>query len=214
MPTPPTPELPLAADTPTSSVTAAATTTILGGAVDPPAGQSRPNGQAVTRALLDAERQGKQQRRSILPEELLGTWQLRFTAPKKPTYKDGNPTANGFYIPGIARATLSFAQAPDYASGLSIQNQLQVGGIKLRFVGPARLLAEKNLLAFDFVRLQILLGTITLLSLPIRGGRSKAPDLEQVPVGELPFFAFFAATEVYLAARGRGGGLALWKKIV
>jgi len=32
------------------------------------------------------------------------------------------------------------------------------------------------------------------------------------PIAKLPFFAFFLVTEDFIAARGRGGGLALWVK--
>jgi hypothetical protein len=173
--------------------------------------QERPDGSSVTMALLDLERQTKQLRQALSAEALLGTWRLRFTAPKKPAYKSGKPTGNGFYIPSLVRATLSFAENAGPSPGLTIQNQLQLGSLKLQFTGPAKFLSPKNLLAFDFTRMQITLGKLTLLNLPIRSGREEA-EFESKPVGQLPFFAFFAATESYIAARGRGGGLALWVK--
>ena len=37
-------------------------------------------------------------------------------------------------------------------------------------------------------------------------------DPQHVPIAKLPFFAFFLITENLIAARGRGGGLALWIK--
>ncbi|MEY3298237.1 MAG: hypothetical protein RLZZ597_1497, partial [Cyanobacteriota bacterium] len=46
---------------------------------------------------------------------------------------------------------------------------------------------------------------------PIKG-RVGADHFPSTPIAKLPFFAFFAATDQYLAARGRGGGLALWVK--
>ncbi len=172
---------------------------------------ARPEAKQLTQALLDAERQTKQQRQQFSPEALLGTWRLRFTAPKKPAYKAGQPEGSGFYIPGLAAATLSFSpgSAPD--EPLTIQNQLQVGPVKLRFTGPAKFLPKKNLLAFDFTRLQLLIGSLSLISLPLRG-RSTTADFASTPVAKLPFFAFFEARESYVAARGRGGGLALWVK--
>ncbi|MGB3309056.1 MAG: hypothetical protein WBG32_16365 [Nodosilinea sp.] len=171
---------------------------------------ARLDGKLVTAALLKAEQQTKQQRQQISAEALLGTWRLRFTVPNKPAYKPGEPTQKGFYIPGIAIATISFSL--DDNDQLTVQNQLQVGPTRLRFTGPAKLLPKKNLLAFDFVRLQALVGGLSLINLPLRSKAAKAGEFAATPVGKLPFFAFFAAQEGYIAARGRSGGLALWVK--
>ncbi len=173
---------------------------------------SRPGAKPVTTALLEAERQSKQQRQQLAAEGLLGTWRLRFTAPKKPAYKAGQPQGSGFYWPGLAATTLSFGRDAEAADRLTIQNQLQLGPLKLRFIGPAKFLAKKNLLAFDFVRLQLFLGGLTVLNLPIRGKAANPKDFLTASVGRLPFFAFFATQPDYIAARGRGGGLALWVK--
>jgi hypothetical protein len=172
----------------------------------------RPHSSQVITALLDAERAAKQQRQSLAVEDLLGHWRLRFTAPNKPAYKAGEPEGNGFYWPAIAPGTISFTRPDPAAAALAIQNQIQVGPLKLRFSGPAKFLPKKNLLAFDFVRLQLFLGSLQLLSLPIPGKASKTEDFSTLPIAKLPFFAFFAACDRYLAARGRGGGLALWVK--
>lgn len=175
------------------------------------ASTDRPSSQAVTEALLAAEQQGKRQPQVISPASLLGTWQLQFTAPKKPTYKAGQLVGKGFYVPKVATATLAFSLDADRSEALMIQNQLQVGALRLRFIGPAKLLAKKNLLAFDFVRLQLFLGQLRLVNLLLNG--STSPEtFGQTAVGKLPFFSFFAAESHYLAARGRGGGLALWVK--
>ena len=175
--------------------------------------QQRPDRRTVTTALLSQERQAKKNGPVIGSDDIVGTWQLRFTAAKKPTYKSGQPTSHGVFVPAVVRATLQFTQEADRPTGLGIQNQLQLGMLKLRFNGPAKILPQKNLLAFNFERLQILFGHLVVFSLPLRAGRSGAPAFETVPVGELPFFAFFAFTEDYIAARGRGGGLALWGQI-
>jgi hypothetical protein len=171
----------------------------------------RPSTQAVTEALLMTEQQTKRQHQTIPIAALLGTWRLQFTAPKKPTYKAGQLVGKGFYVPKVATATLAFSPDADRPDGLTIQNQLQVGALRLRFIGPAKLLAKKNLLAFDFVRLQLFLGKLRILNLSLNS--STSPEtFAQTPVGKLPFFSFFAAEPHYLAARGRGGGLALWVK--
>ncbi len=172
----------------------------------------RPQPAQVTTALLDAERQAKQQRYGMAVDSLLGNWRLQFTAPKKPAYKAGQPVGKGFYWPAIAPGTISFSRAEEAPDALAIQNQLQLGPLKLQFSGPAKFLPKKNLLAFDFVRLQVFVGGWSLLSLPIPGKTAKGESFQATAIGQLPFFAFFAATEGYMAARGRGGGLALWAK--
>jgi len=171
-----------------------------------------PTPAQVTVALLEAEGQAKQQRHTIDTAALLGNWRLRFTAPNKPAYKAGQPVGKGFYWPAIAPGTISFSRSDDNPAALAIQNQLQVGPLKLQFSGPAKFLPKKNLLAFDFVRLQLFVGNWQLLTLPIPGKTSRGESFQATAISQLPFFAFFAATEDYLAARGRGGGLALWVK--
>ncbi|MBW4482117.1 MAG: hypothetical protein KME14_06210 [Tildeniella torsiva UHER 1998/13D] len=190
----------------TDSATALPTPQVLEAA----ASGAKPSAQQVTAALLEAERQTKAERRQFAPEALLGTWQLRFTAPKKPAYKAGKPEGSGFYMPGIAIASLRFSRDDD--GQLNIQNQLQVGPTKLRFTGPAKFLPKKNLLAFDFVRLQVVAGGLTLINLPLRSKAAKAGNFVSTSVAKLPFFSFFVAEEGYVAARGRSGGLALWVK--
>lgn len=178
--------------------------------LDAAASGAKPSAQQVTAALLEAERQTKAERRQLAPEALLGTWRLRFTAPKKPAYKAGKPEGSGFYMPGVAIASLCFSHDDD--GQLTVQNQLQVGPAKLRFTGPAKFLSKKNLLAFDFVRLQVLVGGLTLINFPLRSKAAKAGDFAATSVAKLPFFSFFAAEAGYVAARGRSGGLALWVK--
>jgi len=173
---------------------------------------SRPPSHTVLTALLALERQIKQQHQTLPVEALLGTWRLQFTAPKKPAYKAGEPVGKGFYLPRLAVATIAFGREADNTDDLTVQNQLRVGPLKLRFIGPAKWQSKKNLLAFDFVRLQVFLGRLKVLNLRLGGDPAQAETFSQTPIGKLPFFAFFAVTSDYMAARGRGGGLALWMK--
>ncbi|MFH7241723.1 MAG: hypothetical protein ACHWZW_02625 [Spirulina sp.] len=180
----------------------------------------RPPSPQVVQALLDTERAAKHPRPALAVDSLLGQWQLRFTAPNKPAYKAGEPTGKGFYWPGLVPGSIRFSRpAPDSQTDpnpsspdrLAIENQIQLGPLALRFSGPAKFLQKQNLLAFDFVQVQVFLGRLCLLKLPIKG-RAGTENFATTPIAKLPFFAFFAATESYLAARGRGGGLALWVK--
>ena len=65
-------------------------------------------------------------------------------------------------------------------------------------------------MAFDFTEFQFWGGDRLLFKKAFRGGQAKIEAFEDLPVAKLPFFAFFLINEDLIAARGRGGGLALW----
>lgn len=174
--------------------------------------RQRPDGVTLTAALLAAERTAKHQHWMLKPEALHGTWRLCFTAPKQPNYRSGQPTGNGFYLPRWVNAAISLDPNPDADSPLAIRNQLQIGPLNLTFSGPARFNPKQNLLLFDFTHLQLALGGRVVLQTPVRGGEAKRSQFAQTGVSKLPFFGFFAVTDRVIAARGRGGGLALWAR--
>jgi hypothetical protein len=86
-----------------------------------------------------------------------------------------------------------------------------VGLFRLGFLGPARYRSPKNLLAFDFTQIQFDFLTTALYHGKFRRGKTQTP-FEQRPIAQLPFFSFFLVTDQMIAARGRGGGLAIWTK--
>ncbi|OKH28012.1 hypothetical protein NIES1031_05390 [Chroogloeocystis siderophila 5.2 s.c.1] len=167
----------------------------------------RPSASAVVLALLQAEKAAKQQRIAYPVDTLLGTWQLWFTAPRKAHFQNGQVLGKGLYISQIARAQISFVNQEE----LSISNQIQLGSLLFKLTGPAKYLGKKNLLAFDFTRMQL-----SLFGRAIYNGKfpTKASTINFVeqPIAKLPFFAFFLVNEDFIAARGRGGGIAIWVK--
>ncbi|HEY9889068.1 MAG TPA: hypothetical protein V6D02_11750 [Candidatus Obscuribacterales bacterium] len=171
-----------------------------------------PQGKALTAALLALERSAKQTRRAIAADALLGTWRLCFSAAKKAKYQSGQPVGSGFYMPQWAIAHLTFA--PDVANPdqLTITNTLQLGWLTIRFTGPARYPGKQNLLAFDFTQLTVACAGWTLYQGAVPNAKRAGKPFATLEIAQLPFFAFFAATDQYIAARGRGGGLALWVK--
>lgn len=177
----------------------------------------RPKAAEVVQALLEAEKVTKQQRINYPLETLIGSWRLHFVvSPKKSSQRSGIKMGNGFYLPRFIKAQISFspteADANLNPNQLKIGNQLQVGTISFKFNGPAKYLDKKNLLAFDFTQIQVGFLGFTVYSGNFRGGQKKNLDFEQKHIRDLPFFAFFAINENYIAARGRGGGLAIWVK--
>ena len=76
--------------------------------------------------------------------------------------------------------------------------------------GPIKYLGKKNLLAFDFIQMQISLFNWMFVNRKISSDKFEIADFDKQPIAKLAFFAFFLVTEDVIAARGRGGGLALW----
>lgn len=176
------------------------------------AAAQRPDGRALTAALLTLEKTTKQTRHALPVEALLGTWQLCFTAGKKAKYQAGQPIGSGFYIPQWAIARITFAAHDAHESPLRITNQLQIGPLKIQFTGPARYPGQKNLLAFDFTHLEVACFGVAIYQGAVGRKKRAGQAFAEMKIAQLPFFAFFAATEDYVAARGRGGGLAVWVK--
>jgi hypothetical protein len=94
--------------------------------------------------------------------------------------------------------------APKPHPGLKLTNAVQLGPLVLRFQGPGWLEGRRPVLSFPFRQLEIRAGQRLLLqrSLP-------APDPRRGA-----FFALIAcgAEGRWLAARGRSGGLAVWRR--
>lgn len=171
----------------------------------------RPPEEVVVNALLQAEKTAKQQRLLYPFESLQGKWRLCFaTGTKKLAHRKGIALGKGFYVPKFARAQISFNTTTDVASRGEIGNSAQLGSVLLKLTGPAQYLGKKNLLAFDFTRMQISLFGRVVYSGQFPGSKAKDDNFYNQSIAKLPFFAFFLITEDFIAARGRGGGLALW----
>lgn len=179
--------------------------------------ETRPPAQAVVSALLQAEKTAKQNRVSYPLESLVGRWRLCFVVTtKKASKRAGIVLGRGFYVPKVAGAYISFStqtqNQTENPKKAEISNQLQSGPFSLKLTGPAQFLGKKNLLAFDFTQMQICLFGKAIYKGNVRGGQAQAEDFYQQSIAKLPFFAFFMVTEKFIAARGRGGGLAIWIK--
>ncbi|PSB29282.1 hypothetical protein [Stenomitos frigidus] len=177
-------------------------------------GSDRPTAASVVEALLQAEKTTKRAHQSYPFESLLGNWQLCFATGTRKVRRGGIVLGNGFYVPKLAVAQISF-QAESDAVALghgAIGNQVEMGPVRLRFTGPAHYLGKKTLLAFDFTYVQLSVLGKTAYNGPVPGRRVQAEDFYSQSIVDLPFFAFFLVTPNFIAARGRGGGLALWVK--
>jgi hypothetical protein len=174
----------------------------------------RPTAARVVEALLQAEKAAKQQRVTYPPEALIGQWRLRFVTGVRKVKQGGITLGKGFYLPSLVRAQIGFQSAASSfdPNQLTINNQLQLGALRFQILGPAKYLNQKNLLAFDFTQLNLSFFGQPLYQGNFRGRQTEAAAFNQKPIAKLPFFSFFLITEELIAARGRGGGLAIWSK--
>ncbi|MEH2000562.1 MAG: hypothetical protein V7L00_17750 [Nostoc sp.] len=171
-----------------------------------------PSAEILVNALLKAEKSAKQQRLTYPFESLLGKWQLSFvTGTNKVRKRGGILLGKGFYVPKFITVYVSFNPilSEDSSRG-EIVNQVEFGPVLLKLTGPVQYSTKKNLLAFDFNHMVISLFGRVVYNRPIRFGKVKTEDFYNQPIAKLPFFGFFLVTKDFIAARGRGGGLAFW----
>lgn len=175
----------------------------------------RPMTDLMVKALLAGEVAAKQQRLNYPVDTLWGDWRLCFaTGTRKVRRRGGIVLGSGFYVPKLAIAKISFqplksAEPTETAANLgTIRNQAKVGSLGMTFTGPYRYEGKKNLLAFDFTDLEISAFGRSLYRGKV--GSKVQQAFADRRIAKLPFFAFFCITEDFIAARGRGGGLALW----
>lgn len=178
----------------------------------------KPSPDEIVNALLCVEKNSKRDKKSSFLEQLLGTWQLCFvTGTKKTRQRAGIVLGAGRYLPSWVKIYLSYAcngeneliETRFYESG-TVENLVELGSLKLSLSGPVKFLSKKNILAFDFTRMTVRLFGIQLYHGYIRGGKTSEEKFYEENVGKQAFFAYFFLGNNCIAARGRGGGLALW----
>lgn len=177
---------------------------------------SLPKSQILVEALLEAEKHSNKQKLEYQFEQLKGDWQLHFITGTKNTQKKlGNFLGSGFYIPSIFQVIISYFQSENLESNNQgrIANIVKFGLVKFIIDGPSKFIPKKNIMAFDFTYLKMfILGTKTY-EMNIRNGKDSESQFYETEINQQAFFSYFYVTENAIAARGRGGGLALWKKI-
>jgi hypothetical protein len=179
----------------------------------------RPSPDAVLQVLLAAEKASKQQKTRCSMADLVGDWRLCWiTGTQKTRKRAGVVLGAGRYVPGFVTIQLSYTASPlvpdvpvesAFETG-TMTNQVQCGPLSITLSGPAKLLKKNNILAFDFTRILLQLGNVTVYRGAVRGGATSEASFYQASVGKQAFFNYFLVQPNLLAARGRGGGLALW----
>ena len=180
---------------------------------------SRPSSDSVVEALLEAEKTARKSKKSSSLAQLLGSWRLCFiTGTKKTRQRAGIMLESGRYIPRFVNIKLSYypedtaISSQQFEAG-RVENSVELGALKLTLSGPTKFLPQKNILAFDFTKIKVELFGFQLYCGTIRGGEESEEKFYETSVGKQAFFAYFLLEEGIIAARGRGGGLALWGRL-
>jgi hypothetical protein len=181
---------------------------------------SRHDAKSMVIALQEAETTARREKLAILFSDLAGEWRLCFaTGASKSPQKLGIKLGKGYYLPKFVLASIAFTPDPESTTVGIVTNQLKVGGLGVKFTGPCSYPGKKNLLVFDFTQIQISLLGQTVYEGKVRSGKTaeiqgELPNSLAQPlvprIAKMPFFAFFWSSPTGIAARGRGGGLALW----
>jgi hypothetical protein len=172
-----------------------------------------PAPEAVVEALLTAEKTAKQTKVRYTYEQLLGTWRLGFvTGTKKSRKRAGVILGAGRFLPKWVKIRLFYLPSELSQEGGTVQNSVELGFLHLVLTGPTQFWQKTNILAFDFTQMKLSLFGLKLYDGYIRKGQEREAKFYQQSVKEQAFFTYFLVENRCIAARGRGGGLALWTR--
>lgn len=146
-------------------------------------------------SLLALEREVRQRGSAIEASDLQGCWMLQSVWPK------GSEQPSALSNWGLRGLQARLEIDTGNTTPLTIRNAVTLGPLVLRFRGDAELIGRRPLLMFEFHTLELTIWGRLLLQ------RSLPAPIPQ----RRPFFALIARdSSGWLAARGRGGGLAAW----
>ncbi len=173
-----------------------------------------PTPEAVVEALLIAEKIAKQTKVHHSYPQLLDTWRLGFiTGTKRTRKRAGIILGSGRFLPTWVKIHLSYSQSEPNQERGTVKNSVEIGLLQLVLTGPTQFLQKTNILAFDFTQIKVSLSGLKLYEGYIRGGQKREASFWEQSVKDQAFFTYFLVDNCCIAARGRGGGLALWTRV-
>ena len=161
----------------------------------------QPNNLPSLVQLIELERTARIEGSGIDYDSLLGLWKFNSV------WKQGSDKEDliSSTLLQVLSASLELKKDKENAEKelFTIANSIQFGLLSLRFSGTANLERKQPLLPFCFDCIQIKIASLVIL-------KRSLPTPEQK---KRPFFALIAidSNGKWLSARGKGGGLALWK---
>ncbi len=158
------------------------------------AGLNLPTGEE----LLQLERSSRRLGSGIDASSLCASWWLDQLWGRRQARSLQRPAA-------LMRALAACLAISIESDRLVLRNSVSLGAISICFCGHGQLEGTRPLLKFSFDRLQLRWGGRLLME----------RSLPQPAAKKMPFFALISldrqAEDGWLAARGRGGGIALWR---
>ncbi len=178
--------------------------------------QKSPAAKDILSALIAAEKDSHRHKPQYQFEQLLGSWRLCFiNGTNKSRSQFGNVLKNGFYLPSFTPIKIAYSLPRSAQENLNqgrVVNTISVGLIQFTIEGPCKFIEKKNILAFDFTYLTMFVLGAKIYTQNIRGGQDSEASFFSQSINKQAFFSYFLVTDQLIAARGRGGGLALWQK--
>lgn len=176
----------------------------------------RPTPAEVVAALRTIERSHPGE--PLRLADLLGTWRLTFvTGTTKTRQRAGRAIGAGRYLPGLPKITLAYGAETNSEAQLSRSgravNTVAIGSLKLTVTGPIEAITGKRILAFDFTRWSVAIGHWVVYRGELGQGAASEATFADRPLKQRPFFNYFWVSANAIAARGKGGGLAIWVRL-
>ncbi|MEY2834318.1 MAG: hypothetical protein RLZZ574_3578, partial [Cyanobacteriota bacterium] len=141
------------------------------------------------------------------------SWNLRFiTGTKKTRQKAGIILGTGKYIPKLIKIQITYKTESSTANIGQVINFVKLPFCELSLTGLIRFLPQKRILAFDFTYLKISVWGLTLYQGYIQNGVEREKLFAEKELKDQAFFKYFLIKDNFIAARGKGGGLALWTR--
>ena len=182
-------------------------------AIDKNSKTKLPSSSQVVNALLKLEKNPKNEQDSYCLSNLAGSWNLRFiTGTKKTRQKAGIILGTGKYIPKLIKIQITYKTESSTANIGQVINFVKLAFCELSLTGPIRFLPQKRILAFDFTYLKISVWGLNLYQGYIQNGVEREKLFAEKELKDQAFFKYFLIEDNFIAARGKGGGLALWTR--
>jgi len=175
--------------------------------------------EAVVTALESLEQLARQKAKADptfagdVLTNLNGSWRLIFTTGTRQTQDRIRKTVNYFPV----KAVQSFDTSTDPCG---IENGIYLGDLALiKFSGPFDFDLVRRKLEFDFTKIAVLGFEIRIKGedaarIGASTGLGSESNVKNSEKGKRPFFNWISADANIATARGGGGGLALWKRVV
>lgn len=175
--------------------------------------KDNPDSVSVVNALLSWEKQNRKTKELSSLQNLIGIWNLRFiTGTKNTRKKAGVILGAGKYLPQFIKIQIKYeSEYPESNLGKVI-NSVRLPFILLSLTGPIEFFPKLGILAFDFTYLRFSIGSVNIYQGYVKNGQQRETEFARSKLKERAFFKYFLIEENAIAARGKGGGLALWSR--